>query len=58
MKRIEALLYTIKHNDKFKDFDFHIYMSEHAQEVFPNNCIDDLSRHNVVLYNTLADITT
>jgi structure-specific endonuclease subunit SLX1 len=56
IKRIEALFYTINHNDKFKDFDFHIYISEHAQDVFPNHLVNDLSRSNIVIYDTLSDI--
>jgi predicted GIY-YIG superfamily endonuclease len=56
VKRIEALFKTIKDNKKFEGFNFHIYISVYGQYVFPEFLLDDLSRSNVVIYDTIKDI--
>jgi predicted GIY-YIG superfamily endonuclease len=55
-KRIEALFKTLNENSKFNHFDFHIYISTYAQSVFPEQNINDLSRPNVVVYDTIDDL--
>ena len=47
--RVKALMWTIQHNHKFKDFDFHVWTSQKMMDVenvdIPVNCslYDDLS---------------
>ena len=56
MKRIAALFHLVKINKRFKDFDFHIYLSQHAEHIFPDYLVEDLSKENVVMYDTMSDI--
>lgn len=56
IKRLEALFKTLNENTKFNHFDFHIYICEYAQQVFPEKNIVDLSRPNIVVYETIADV--
>lgn len=56
VKRIEALFHTIKNNNKFTGFDFHIYLSQYAQHIFPQHLFPDLTHPNVLIYDTITDI--
>lgn len=53
IKRIEAMFKLVKDNTRF---DFHIYLSRHAQINFPEYLITNLSKENVVVYDTMTDI--
>lgn len=57
VKRIESLFKTIIQNTKFNQYEFQIYISMYAQNVFPEMYISELSRPNITVFDTIADVT-
>ena len=58
VKRIESLFKTFIHNAKFNQYDFQIYISIYAQNIFPEICSSEISRLNITIYDSLADVTS
>lgn len=53
MKRVKALFKTMNENTKFSGYNFDVYFSRYAQQVFPEESIDDLAKPNIVVYEDI-----